>query len=261
MWEGVLLLRIGKAASHILSSARVQMTFASGCFIATNWKTHWCLDSDLSIEIMWLQCWTCVSVLVETPLTFHWRWFLNTDCTRHDKVWDVILQVTSPLPSPLRAFKDPKRWPVRTCDALCQCSTGSISSISFRMDWLDLLAIQRTLKSLLQHHSSKASVLWCSGFYIVQLSHPYMTTGKIIDLTRWIFADKVMSLLFNMLSRLLITLVPRSKCLLISQLQSWSAVILEPPKIKSDSVSTVSPSISMKWWDWVPCYLRVISGL
>ena len=109
MWEGVLLLRIGKAASHILSSARVQMTFASGCFIATNWKTHWCLDSDLSIEIMWLQCWTCVSVLVETPLTFHWRWFLNTDCTRHDKVWDVILQVTSPLSSPLWAFKDPKR--------------------------------------------------------------------------------------------------------------------------------------------------------
>lgn len=135
MWEGVLLLRIGKAASHILSSARVQMTFASGCFIATNWKTHWCLDSDLSIEIMWLQCWTCVSVLVETPLTFHWRWFLNTDCTRHDKVWDVILQVTSPLPSPLRAFKDPKRWPVRTCDALCQCSTGSISFSLLTSPW------------------------------------------------------------------------------------------------------------------------------
>ena len=116
--------------------------------------------------------------------------------------------------------------------------------ISFRMDWLDLLAVQGTLKSLLQHHSSKASILWRSAFFTVQLSHPYMTTGKTIALTRWTFVGKVMSLLFNKLSRLVITLLPRSKHHLISWLQSPSSVILEPPKIKSDTVSTVSPSIS-----------------
>ena len=103
--------------------------------------------------------------------------------------------------------------------------------ISFRMDWLDFLAVQGTLKSLLQHHSSKASILWCSALFIVQLSHPCMTTGKTIALTRWTFVDKVMSLLLNMLSRLVITFLPRSKRLLISWLQSPSAVILEPRKI------------------------------
>ena len=103
--------------------------------------------------------------------------------------------------------------------------------ISFRMDWLDLIAVQGTLKSLLQHHSSKASILWCSAFFTVQLSHPYMTTGKTIALTRRTFVGKVMSLLLNMLSRLVITFLPRSKCLLISWLQSPSAVILEPKKI------------------------------
>ena len=102
--------------------------------------------------------------------------------------------------------------------------------ISFRMDWLNLLAVQVTLKSLLQHHSSKASIRWCSAFFIVQLSHPYMTTGKTIALTRWTFVGNVMSLLLNMLSRLVITFLPRSKHLLISWLQSPSAVILEPPK-------------------------------
>ena len=102
--------------------------------------------------------------------------------------------------------------------------------ISFRMDWLDRLAVQGTLKSLLQHHSSKAAILRCSAFFIVQLSYPYLTTGKTIALTRWTFVDKVMSLLFNMLSRLVKTFLPRSKCLLISWLQSPSAVILEPPK-------------------------------
>ena len=103
--------------------------------------------------------------------------------------------------------------------------------LSFRMDWLDLLAIQGTLKSLLQHHNSKASILLCSALFIVQLSHPYMTTGKTIALTRWTFVGKVMSLLLNMLSRLVITFLPRSKCLLISWLQLPSAMILEPPKI------------------------------
>ena len=112
------------------------------------------------------------------------------------------------------------------------------------IDWLDFLAVQGTLKSLLQQYSSKASILWHSAFFIVQLPHPYMTTGKTIALTRWTSVGKVMSLLFNMLSRLVITFLPRSKCLLISWLQSPSVVILEPPKIKSDTVSTVSPSIS-----------------
>ena len=102
--------------------------------------------------------------------------------------------------------------------------------ISFRMDWLDLLAVQGTLKSLLQHHNSKASILLCSAFFIVQLSYPYVTTGKTIALTRWTFVDKIMSLLFNMLSRLVIAFLPRSKRLLISWLQSSSAVILEPPQ-------------------------------
>ena len=119
------------------------------------------------------------------------------------------------------------------------------------MDWLDLLAVQGTLKSLLQHHSSKASILWCLAFFTVQLSYPYMTTGKTIPLTRWTFVDKVMSLLFNMLSRLVITFLPRSKRLLISWLQSPSAVILKPRKMKSVTVSIVSPSIChevMKLW-------------
>ena len=107
---------------------------------------------------------------------------------------------------------------------------------------MDLLAVQGTLKSL-QHHSSKASILWCSAFFIVQLSHPYTTTGKTIALTRQTFVGKITSLLFNMLSKLVIAFLPRSKCLLSSWLQSPSTVILEPPKIKSDTVSTVSPSI------------------
>ena len=114
--------------------------------------------------------------------------------------------------------------------------------ISFRVDWLDCLAVQGTLKSLLQHHSSKASILGCSVFFTVQLSNPYMTSGKTIALTRQTFVGKVMSLLFNMLSRLVITSLPKSKRLLISWLQSPSAVILEPQKLKSDTVSTVSPS-------------------
>ena len=118
--------------------------------------------------------------------------------------------------------------------------------ISFRMDWLDLLAVQGTLKSLLQHHSSKASIFQCSAFFTFQLSHPCMTTGKTIALTRLTFISKVMSLLFHTLSRLIITFFPRSKRLLISWLQSPSAVILEPQKIKSDTVSTVSPSMSQE---------------
>ena len=115
--------------------------------------------------------------------------------------------------------------------------------ISFRMDWVDLLAVQGTLKSLLQHHSSKVSILQCIAFLIVQLSHPYMTTGKTRALTRWAFVDKIKFLLFNMLSRLVITFLPRSKHLIISWLQSPSAVTLEPKKIKSVTASTASPSV------------------
>ena len=125
--------------------------------------------------------------------------------------------------------------------------------ISFRTEWLDLLAVQGTLKSLLQHHSSKASILWCSAFFMVQLSHPYMTTGKTIALTRQTFVGKVMSLLFNMLSRLVIAFLPRSKHLLISWLQPPSAVILEPKKIVSQFL--LFPHLfAMRRWDWMPWY-------
>ena len=124
--------------------------------------------------------------------------------------------------------------------------------ISFRMDWFDHLTIQGILKSLLQHHSSKASILQRSAFFVVQLSHLYMTTGKTIALTRWIFVGKVISLFFNMLSRLVIAFLPRSKCLLISWLQSSSAIILEPLKIKSVTVSIVSPPICHEVMDWMP---------
>ena len=115
--------------------------------------------------------------------------------------------------------------------------------IFFRMDWLDLLAVQGTLKSLLQHHSSKASILWCSAFFMVQLSHPYMTTGQTIALTRQTFVGKVMSLLWNMLSRLVISFLPRRKSFVILWVQAPTAVILEPKKIKSVTVSSFPPSI------------------
>ena len=118
--------------------------------------------------------------------------------------------------------------------------------ISFRMDWLDLLTVQGTLKSLLQHHSSKASILQHSAFFIVQLSHPYMTTGKNMALTRWTFVGKIMSLLLNMLSRLVITFLPRSKCLLVSWLKSPSAAILEPPQNKVSSLLLFPYLLTMK---------------
>ena len=136
------------------------------------------------------------------------------------------------------------RWPkYRSFSFNISPSNDYSRLISFTMDWLDLLAVHRTLKSLLQHHSSKASVLQCSAFFTVQLSHPYMTTGKTMALTRWTFVGKVMSLLLNMLSRLVIAFLPRSKHLWISRLQSSSVVILEPKKITSVTVSIVSPSI------------------
>ena len=154
-----------------------------------------------------------------------------------------------PIPPRIRVFSNEStlhmRWPKYWSFGFSiSPSKEHPGLISFRMDWLDLLVVQRTLKSLLQHHSSKASVLQHSAFFTVQLSHPYMTTGKTIALTRWTFVGKVMSLLLNMLSKSVIPFLPRSNRLLISWLQSPSVVILEPPKIKSDTVSTVSPSVS-----------------
>ena len=159
------------------------------------------------------------------------------------------LLLLPPIPPSIRVFSNESalcmRWPKYWSFSFNIIPSNEHPGlISFKMDWLDLLAVQGTLKSLLQHHSSKASILRCSAFFTVQLSHPYMTTGKSIALARWAFVGKVMSLLFNMLCRLVITFLPRSKCFLISQLRLPSAVMLEPKKIKSDTVFTVSPSIS-----------------
>ena len=154
--------------------------------------------------------------------------------SNHHMLCRPLLLLPSIFPS-IRVFSNesvlrirwPKSWSFRLSISLSNEYSGLIS---FRIDWLDLLAVQGTLKSLLQHHSSKASILQCSAFFIVQLSHPYVTTRKTIAWTRWTFVGKVMSLLFNMLSRLVIAFLPRSKHLLISWLQSPSAVILEPPQ-------------------------------
>ena len=159
------------------------------------------------------------------------------------------LLLLPPIPPSIRVFSNESalriRWPKYWSFSFnISPSNEHPRLISFRTDWSDLLAVQGTLKSLLQQHSSKASILRHSAFFTVQLSHPYMTTGKTITLTRQTFVGKVISLLLNMLSQLVITFLPRSKRLLISWLQSPSAVILGPPKIKSDTVSTVSPSIS-----------------
>ena len=165
--------------------------------------------------------------------------------SNHLIFWRPLLLLPSIFPR-IRVFSNesalcnswPKYWSFSFNISLSNEHPGLIS---FRMNWLDLLAIQGTLKSLLQHHCSKASIFQCSAFFTVQISHPYMTTGKTIALTRWTFVGKVMSLLFNMLSRLVITFLLRSEHLLISWLQSPFTVILEPPKIKSDTASTVFP--------------------
>ena len=162
------------------------------------------------------------------------------------------LLLLPPIPPSIKGFfkesalrmRWPKYW---SCSFSISPSNVHPGLMSFRMDWVDLLAVQGTLKSLLQHHNSKASILQHSAFFTVQLSHPYTTSGKTIALTRRTFVGKVISLLFNILSRLVITFLPRSKRLLISWLQPPSAVILESPKIKSDTVSTVSPSICHGW--------------
>ena len=161
-----------------------------------------------------------------------------------------LLLLPSVFPS-IRVFSNESalciRWPKNQSFSFSISTSNEHSGlISFRIDWFDLLEVQETLKSLLQHHSSKASVLWCSAVFMVQLSHPYTTTGKMTVLTRWTFVGKVMFLLFSMLSRFVIAFLPRSKNLLISWLRSPSAVILEPKKIKSVTISIVSPLFAMK---------------
>ena len=166
------------------------------------------------------------------------------------------LLLLPPIPPSIRAFSSESalrmRWPKYWSFSFSiNPSNEHPGLISFRMDRLDFLAVEGTLKSLLQHHSSNASIFRCSAFFTVQLSHPYMTTGKTIALTRWTFVGKVLSLLFNTLSRLVITFLPRSKRLLISWLQSPAAVILEPPKIKSDSFHSFP--IYFPWSDETRC--------
>ena len=162
------------------------------------------------------------------------------------------LLLLPPVPPSIRVFSNESalhmRWPkCWSFNLSISPSNEHTGLISFRMDWLGLLAVQGTLKSLPQHHSSKASIFWCSAFFTGQLSHPYMTTGKTIALTRQTFVGKVMSLLFNMLTRMVTTFLPRSKHLLISWLQSPSAVILEPQKIKSDTNAPSSSQLPHQW--------------
>ena len=177
----------------------------------------------------------------------------SNSCPSRQWCHSTISSSIVPFSSHLQSFPALGSFPRRQFFASGGQSIGASASvspsnaysglISFRTDWSDLLAVQGTLNSLLQHHSSKASILWCSTFFIVQLSHIYMNTGKTVALTRRTFVGKVMSLLYNMLSRLVIAFIPRSKCLLISWL---------PPKIKSVTVSIVSPSICHKGWDRMP---------
>ena len=167
--------------------------------------------------------------------------------SNHHILCHLLLLLPSILPI-IRIFSNESvlriRWPNYWNFSFSLSPSNEYSGlISFGIDWLDLLAVQETLKSLLQHHSSKASIRWCSAFFIVQISYPYMTTGKTIALTRWNFVGKVMSLLFNRLSRLVMVFLPRGKCLLISWLRSPSSVFLEPRKIKSLTVSIVPLSI------------------
>ena len=175
----------------------------------------------------------------------HVHWV--SDAIQPSRPLSSLLLLPSIFPS-IRVFSSELslciRWPKCWSFSFSISPSNQYSElISFRIDWFDLLAVQGTLKSLLQHHSSKASIFWKSAFFMAQLSHPYMTTGKTIALTRQNFVSKVMSLLFNMLSKFVIAFLPRSECLLISWLQSPSAVILEPKKIKSVTISVVSPSI------------------
>ena len=176
-----------------------------------------------------------------------------------------LLLLPSIFPS-IRVFSNESalhiRWPKYWSFSFNIRPSNEHPELIFRMDWLDLLAVQGTLKSLLQHHNSKASILLRSAFFILQLSHPNMTTGKTTALTRLTFVGKVMSLLFNMLSRLVIAFLSRRKCLLMSWLQSPSAVILEPKEIKSVTASIVSPRIchEVTLFSWAPKSLQMVTA-
>ena len=201
-------------------------------------SSHYCSVQSLSCVWLFVTPWTAAR---QASLSITNSWSLpklmsikSVMPSNHLILCHPLLLLPSIFPS-TRVFSNESnlhiRWP-KYCGFSFSISPSNEQPglISFRMDWLDLLAVQGTVKSLLQHHSSKASILQCSAFFIAHLSHPYMTAGKAIAFTRWTFVDKIMSLFFNMLSRLVITFLSRSKCLLISWLQSPSAVILEPPK-------------------------------
>ena len=215
------------------------------------------------VELSWIQSLSCIR-LFATPWTTACQASLSITNSRvysnscplsqwcHPTISSCcsLLLPPSIFPS-IRVFPSVSAlhitWPKCWSFSLSISLSGEYSGlISFRIGWFDLLAVQGTLKSLLQHHSSKASILWHSAFFIALLSHLYMSTGKTIALTRWTFVSKIMSLIFNTLSRFVIAFLPRSKCLLISWLQTPSAVILEPKKIKSVTVSVVSPSVCHK---------------
>ena len=218
--------------------------FQFSCSVVSDFVTPWtsACQASLSIINSWslLKLMSIASVMPSNHLILCWHLLLPPSIFPSIRVFsnELVLHI---------------RWPRYWSFNFSISPSNEYSGlISFRMDWLDLLAVQWTLKSLLQHHSSKASIIWHSAFFIVQLSHPYMTTGKTIALTRWTFVGKVMSLLFNMLSRLVITFLPRSKRLLISWLQSSSAVIFGAQEIKSFTVSIVPHLFAMKWWGQMP---------
>ena len=207
----------------IVNQMTVQFSSVQSLSHVQLFATPWTVAYQASLSIT--SCWSLLKLMsMESVMP-----------SNHLTLCHLLLLLFSIFPS-TRVFSSELalhiRWPKYWSFSFSISPSNQYSGlISFRMDWLDPLAVQGTLKSLLQHHSSKASILLCSAFLIVQLSHPYMTTGKTIALTRWTFVGKVMSLVFNMLSRLVITFLSRSKHLLISWLQSPSAVILEPPKI------------------------------
>ena len=238
------------------------ISFARSCYVSIKiHKYYYILKLVLLVQFSWHQSLSCVQ-LFATPWIAACQASLSiTNSQNWLRFMSIKLVIPSshlilcrpllllpPIPPSITVFSNEStlriRWPKYwTFSFNISPSKEHPGLISFSTDWLNLLAVRGNLKSLLQHHSSKASNLRCSAFFIVQLSHPHMTTGKIIALTRQSFVGKVMSLIFKMMSRLVITFLPKSQHLLISWLQSPSAVILEPPKIKSLTVSTVSPSI------------------
>ena len=224
--------------NHLCGISGIQFSLSVISDLATPWTAA--CQASLSIASSW-----SLFISFETVMPFN---HLILCCH---------LLLLPPIPPSIRVFSNESplciRWPKYWSFRLnISPSIERPGLISFRMDWLDLLAVQGTLKSLLQHHNSEASIPLRSAFFVVQLLHQYVTTGKTTALTRWNFVGKVMSLPFNTLSRLVIAFLPRSKCLLLSWLHSPSAVILEPSKIKSDTFRCFPHLFAMKWWDQMP---------